>query len=67
MRQVKLTPSERKVLKLVAESKTRSEIAAELSISARTVDHHRANIAAKLGVEGRNGLLVYAIKHRSVL
>ena len=40
-----LTPTERRVLKLIAEGQTSREIAAELGIGIRTVEHHRNNIA----------------------
>jgi DNA-binding CsgD family transcriptional regulator len=57
-----LTPRELEVLTLVAESYTSAEIAASLVISPRTVDHHRANIAAKLGTHRQMDLLRYAIR-----
>jgi DNA-binding NarL/FixJ family response regulator len=44
-----LTPTERRILKLVAEYKTSKEIAEELHIHFRTVDNHRTNITNKLG------------------
>lgn len=62
-----LTTSERRVLKLVAEAKTSQQIADELFISVRTVEHHRANICAKLDLEGKNALLTYALTNRSAL
>lgn len=43
-----LTPRERDVAEMVAEGYSSSAIAAELSISVRTVDHHRAAILAKM-------------------
>jgi DNA-binding NarL/FixJ family response regulator len=46
-----LTPTERRVLKLIAEYKTSKEIATELFISTRTVEHHRANISLKLNLK----------------
>ena len=52
-----LTVSERRVLRLIADGKTTKEIAEELFISPRTVDHHRANISAKLDLKGKNALL----------
>lgn len=60
-----LTASERRVLKLVADSRSSRQIADELFISVRTVENHRANICAKLGLEGKNALLAYAITNRS--
>jgi len=62
-----LTPTERRVLKLVGENKTSSEIAELLGISPRTVDNHRTNICAKVGVSGNNALLRYALTHRAQL
>lgn len=62
-----LTASERRVLLLIGDSKTNQEIAGELFISVRTVEHHRANICAKLGLSGRNALLTFALTHLSEL
>jgi len=62
-----LTPSERTVLRLIAEYKTSREIADELSISVRTVENHRSNISSKLGVTGSHSLFKFAIEHRSDL
>ncbi len=62
-----LTQTERRVLGLIAEHKTTREIAAELFISPRTVDHHRANICAKLDLHGINALLKFAIAHKNQL
>ena len=60
-----LTPTERRVLLLLAETKTNKEIAAELFISHRTVETHRANICQKLQLQGAHKLLQFAIEHRS--
>jgi DNA-binding NarL/FixJ family response regulator len=62
-----LTASERRVLLLVAESKTNKEIAEKMFISVRTVEHHRSNICAKLGLTGKNALLSFALAHKSEL
>jgi ATP/maltotriose-dependent transcriptional regulator MalT len=48
-----LTDREREVLKLVADGRSNSEIAAALFISPKTVSVHASNIFAKLGVSGR--------------
>src|SRR6185369_16573305 len=42
-----LTQTERRVLKAIAVGKTSKEIAADLFISVRTVENHRANICTK--------------------
>lgn len=62
-----LTPTERRVLQLVANHKSSKEIAAELFIHYRTVENHRTNICQKLGLQGHNALLKYAIQHKSDL
>ena len=62
-----LTPTERRILKLIAEDKTSREIAAELFISVRTVEHHRAHICEKLKLHGFNALVKFALAHKSEL
>ncbi len=62
-----LTFAERNVLKLISQNKTSKDIAGELCISPRTVDNHRTHICSKLGLMGRNQLLVFAIKNKSLL
>jgi DNA-binding NarL/FixJ family response regulator len=57
-----LTARELQVLKLIAEAYTSDRIAAELSLSRRTVDRHRENILAKLGMRDRVELTRYAIR-----
>ena len=62
-----LTPRELEVLKLIAEAKSSKEIAADLFISAKTVERHRANILEKLGMRDRVDLTRYAIKRGLVV
>jgi DNA-binding NarL/FixJ family response regulator len=62
-----LTPTERRVLRLVGEYKTSREIADEMFISVRTVEHHRANIASKLGLKGSHALIKFAVENKSHL
>jgi len=62
-----LTPTEMKVLRLVAEIKTTKEIADALCISPRTVEHHRTAIATKLELHGSHALTRFAVKHQSAL
>jgi two-component system nitrate/nitrite response regulator NarL len=45
-----LSPSERTIVRLVAQEKSSKEIGEQLSVSHRTVEKHRANIIAKLGL-----------------
>jgi two-component system response regulator NreC len=58
----RLTPREREVLQLVAEGRTNREIAQVLSISVKTVEHHRANLMNKLGLYSAAELTQYAIR-----
>ena len=62
-----LTPTERRILKLIAEDKTSKEIGEELFISHRTVHAHRANISNKLNLSGNLALVKFAITHKSDL
>jgi DNA-binding CsgD family transcriptional regulator len=62
-----LTPTEMKVLKLVAEIKTTKDIADALGTSPRTVEHHRTSIATKLDLHGPHALLRFAVKHQASL
>jgi two-component system response regulator NreC len=58
-----LTPREIEVLKLIVKGYTNNEIGAELKISVRTVEFHRANLMQKLHLESRVGLVRYAAEH----
>jgi DNA-binding NarL/FixJ family response regulator len=62
-----LTPTERRILRSIAEYKTSKQIAEELGIHYRTVDNHRTNISAKLGLHGSHALIKFALKHQSEL
>jgi DNA-binding CsgD family transcriptional regulator len=55
-----LTPREREVLVLLARHYSNREVAKELVLSIRTVEHHVANICAKLGVSSRRLAIAYA-------
>jgi DNA-binding NarL/FixJ family response regulator len=58
----RLTPREREVVKLIAEAYTNKEIAAILNLAEKTVESHRANVLAKLGMRDRVELVRYAIR-----
>src|SRR5271169_2339919 len=62
-----LTKAERRILKLIAEKKTSREIGAQLFISPRTVEAHRANICNKLALTGSHSLLQFALENRSAI
>lgn len=57
-----LTSKQREVLQLVAEGMSNKEIAAALTISAKTVEAHRAQIMEKLQIHSTAGLTKYAIR-----
>ncbi len=58
-----LTEREIQVLKFIAHGYTTAEIAAELYISARTVEAHKTRLMEKLGVRGRRALVQFAHQH----
>ena len=61
----RLTNAEQRILELIAEGQSSKEIGAALSIHPRTVENHRNNICRKLGLEGANALLRYALQNKS--
>ena len=62
-----LTSTERRVLGLIAADLSTKEIAAQLSVSPRTVETHRQNIGGKLNVRGSLALVRFALQHRAQL
>jgi DNA-binding NarL/FixJ family response regulator len=57
-----LSQREREVLKLIAEGYKNKEIAADLCISLKTVEKHRANLMKKLDLHNAAALTVYAME-----
>jgi len=62
-----LTPTEKRILKLVAQDLTSKEIGEQLGISIHTVENHRANISEKLGLSGSHSLLKFAFANKDRL
>ena len=60
-----LTPTERRILGMVAEGKSSKSIAEELFVHHRTVENHRTNICQKLGLRGHNALFKFALQHKT--
>jgi DNA-binding NarL/FixJ family response regulator len=57
-----LTDREREVAKLIAEGRSSQQIATALTLSPKTVDHHRTNILHKLEASDRVDITRYAIR-----
>ena len=62
-----LTAAELRILRLLAKFKTSREIAEILCVSSRTVQNHRANVCAKLGLKGPKALLQFALDNAEEL
>lgn len=57
-----LSEREKEILGLVAKGYTNKEVADLLSISAKTVENHKANLMEKLGLSTRRDLIRFAVK-----
>lgn len=58
----RLSPRQREVLQLIAESRSTKEIAADLGLSVKTVETHRSQIMERLGIHDVPGLVRFAIR-----
>jgi DNA-binding NarL/FixJ family response regulator len=65
-RGTRTTPRETEIVHLLAEGKSNKEIAAQLGITVRTVETHRAKIMLKLGLHSLADLIHYAMRHEMV-
>lgn len=63
MKSEALTPREEGVVELVALGMTNREIAAELHLAEKTVEHHVGRILAKLDLRSRTEVATYALRH----
>ena len=61
-----LTSRQREILQLLAEGESTKSIAARLGLSAKTVEAHRANLMARLGIRDIAGLVRFAIRNALV-
>lgn len=57
-----LTAREQEVMRLLAEGRTVREVAAELSLSVKTVEAHKLNLMRKLDIHNRASLVEYAVQ-----
>ena len=58
-----LTPREREVLILVAQSHSSKEVAAKLAVSIKTAENHRSNLMRKLGIHDTAALVRFTFRH----
>ncbi|MBX7093433.1 MAG: response regulator transcription factor [Flavobacteriales bacterium] len=63
---VTITEREIEIITLIAEGYTNQQIAEKLFLSAHTVNTHRKNIMAKLGIANTAGIVMYAVKSHLV-
>lgn len=59
---VVLSEREMEIVVLIAEGLTNQQIAEQLFLSNHTINTHRKNIMAKLGVKNTAGIVMYAVK-----
>ena len=57
-----LTPREREIAVLIAQSHSSKEVAGRLHISIKTAENHRANLMRKLGVRDVAGLVRFVVR-----
>ena len=60
--QERLTARQREILQLIAEGRTTKEIAQVLTLSAKTVEMHRAQLMERLDIHDVAGLVRYALR-----
>jgi len=63
---VSISERELEIIKLIAEGNTNIQIAERLFLSSHTVNTHRKNIMAKLGVNNTAAIVLYAVKTKLV-
>jgi DNA-binding NarL/FixJ family response regulator len=63
-KQFGLTPRELQIVSVILAGRSNSDIAAQFSVSEKTVKHHLTNIFDKLGVSNRLELALFALYHK---
>ncbi len=64
--ELKFTPREKEILKLLYEGLTNKEIADRMYVSERTIIGHKTNLLSKTGCKNAIGLVSFALKHRII-
>ena len=62
-----LTPTETRILRLIALEKTNKEIAQELYISIHTCTKHRSNLSKKFNLKGNHSLLRFVVRNKGLI
>ncbi len=57
-----LTPRQREILRLIAEGRSTKQIAAQLGVSVKTVETHRALLMERLNIHDLAGLVRFAVR-----
>ncbi|MBN2337267.1 MAG: response regulator transcription factor [Acidobacteria bacterium] len=63
----RMSPRQREVLQLVAEGRSRKEIASILNISVKTVEYHKSKLMRELNLQGAADFTRYAIEHGIIM
>lgn len=58
----RLSPRQLAVVQMIAEGRSNKEMAAQLAIAVKTVDHHRSQVMRRLGLHDVAGITRYAIR-----
>jgi DNA-binding NarL/FixJ family response regulator len=62
----RLTPRQREIVQLLAEGKSSKEVAAQLGLSVKTAETHRANIMRRLDCHSVSELVRYAVRNNII-
>jgi DNA-binding NarL/FixJ family response regulator len=65
-KQTRLTPRQREIVQLLAEGKSSKEVAAQLGLSVKTAETHRANIMRRLDCHSVSELVRYAVRNNII-
>jgi DNA-binding NarL/FixJ family response regulator len=63
---IKLTPRETEILKLICQGLSNTEISEKISLSLRTVEGHKSNLISKTGVKNSVSLVMFALKNHLI-
>ena len=63
---VKIDSKDKKLLQLICEGWSSTEIGKKMSKSPRTIEEHRSNLCKKFNVANKEQLIAYAVKHKII-